>query len=167
MYKKIALILIVLTLSITAFGQKEMKKKKPDDKKAVLAVVDTLFDNMAARKPDAILALHTAEAQLVALVKGPNGKSRIQTIKAEQFSKNFATKGPELKELMYDHEIDIHGDLALVSGRYIFFVGGKILHCGVNAFQLVRTEKGWLIGGGSSTMDRNGCTDKEKAMKAK
>ena len=166
MYKKIALILFVLTLSISVFAQEEKKSKKMADKKAVLAVVDDLFANMAAHKPDAIVALHTPEAQLVGLVKGRDGKSRIQTFKAEQFSKNFAVKRAELKELMYDHKIDIHDDLALVSGRYVFFVGGKISHCGVNAFQLVRTEKGWLIGGAASTMDRTGCTEKEKAMKA-
>ncbi len=168
MYKKLVLAIFVLAISISAYGQKsEMKTKKIDDKKAVVAVVDKLFDNMAAHKPDAIVALHTADAQLVALIKQADGKSLIQTLKAEQFSKSFAVKNAEIKEVMYDHKVEIHDDLALVSGRYVFFVNDKISHCGANAFHLVRTEKGWLIGGASSTMDRNGCTDKEKAMKAK
>jgi hypothetical protein len=168
MYRKLALLLIILTVSVFAFGQdkKENKKEKTDDKKDVIAVVNKLFDKMAEHKPAEIVALHTPEAQLVALIRQPNGTSRIQTFKTEQFSKNFAVKRGEIEELMYGHQIQVHGDLALVSGRYVFFVNGKISHCGVNAFHLVRTADGWRIGGASSTIEPGGCTDKEKAMKA-
>ncbi len=167
MYKKLLVLLFVLTVSISAFAQKEKKEMKTDDKKDARAVVDKLFENMAAHKPEEIVALHTADAQLVAIIKQADGTSRIQTLKTEQFSNSFAVKKAELKELMYDHKIDIHGDLALVSGRYVFFVDEKISHCGVNAFHLVRTGEGWRIGGASSTIDKNGCTTKENAMKAK
>ena len=168
MYKKIALIFFILTLSITAFAQKkDMKKKAPDDKKAVLAVVDSLFDNMAAHKPDAIVALHLPDSQMVGLIKQPDGTSKVQSFKVEMFAKNFAVKRGELKEVMYDHKINVQGDLATVSGRYIFFVNDKISHCGVNAFHLARTSEGWRIGGAATTIEPQGCTDKEKAMKAK
>ena len=67
---------------------------------------------------------------------------------------------------MYAPEVKIFGDLALVFGRYVFFVDNKISHCGVNAFHLVRTDTGWLIAGASTTIEPQGCTEQEKAMKA-
>ena len=66
---------------------------------------------------------------------------------------------------MYDHKVAIDGDWAQVYGRYVFFVGDKISHCGINQFNLVRTDAGWKIANGASTMDPGACNEKEKAMK--
>ena len=42
----------------------------------------------------------------------------------------------------------IDGDLAVVSGRYTFYVGDKFSHCGKDVFNLLRTEAGWKIAHG-------------------
>jgi hypothetical protein len=158
--KKILITLIfTLLISISALAQ------KADDSKDVLAVVNKMFDMMAAHNPAEIVALHTNEAQLVAIMKNKEGKSVIRTFKATDFSKNFAEKKAEILEDMYAPKVEISGDFAQVWGRYVFFAGGKILHCGVNAFHLVRTDAGWKIAGASSTMEPQGCTEQEKAMK--
>lgn len=159
--KKLTIIFSIIAIgSISAFAQ------KADDSKDALAVVNKLFEMMAAHKPAEIVALHTAEAQLVAIMKNKEGKSVNRTIKAEDFSKNFAEKKAELLEDMYAPKVEISGDFAQVWGRYVFYVNGKISHCGVNAFHLVRTDAGWKIAGASSTMEPQGCTEREKAMKA-
>lgn len=159
--KKTALFFsIIVAFSVSAFAQ------KTDDEKAALAVVNKMFEMMAAHKPAEIVALHTAEAQLVMVNKNKEGKTVNRTFAAEAFSKNFAEKRAELREDMYAPKVEIHNDLALVWGRYVFFVNGKISHCGVNAFHLVRTDAGWRIAGASSSMEPQGCTEQEKAMKA-
>jgi hypothetical protein len=160
MKKILTAIIFTMVISLPAFAQKS------DDEKAALAVVNKMFEMMAAHKPAEIVALHTAEAQLVAVMKNKEGKSVSRTFAAEAFSKNFAEKRAELKEDMYAPKVEIHNDLALVWGRYVFFVNGKISHCGVNAFHLVRTDAGWRIAGASSSMEPQGCTEQEKAMKA-
>jgi hypothetical protein len=137
-----------------------------DDEKNALAVVNKMFAMMAAHNPAEIVALHTPEAQLVAIMKNREGKSVNRTFKAEEFSKNFAEKKAELLEDMYAPKVEIHGDFAQIWGRYVFFVNSKISHCGVNAFHLVRTDAGWRIAGASSTMEPQGCTEAEKARKA-
>ena len=159
--KKI-LFAVIFTLAIltAAFAQ------KPDDSKDALGVVNKMFDMMAAHKPAEIVALHTTEAQLVAISKNKEGKSVIRTIKAEDFSKFFAEKKAEILEDMYAPKVELTGDFAQISGRYVFFVNGKISHCGVNAFHLVRTDAGWHIAGSASTMEPQGCTEQEKTMKA-
>ena len=158
--KKPALIFsIIAVFSISAFAQ------KADDSKDALAVVNKMFAEMAAHNPAGIVALYTPEAQLAAAIKNKEGKSVIRSFAVEAFSKNFAEKKNELKEEMYAPETKIYGDLALVWGRYVFFVDGKISHCGVNAFHLVRTETGWKIANASTTIEPQGCTEQEKAMK--
>ncbi|MBC7901097.1 MAG: hypothetical protein H7070_13720 [Saprospiraceae bacterium] len=158
---KKVLILLALTVcaAIPAFAQ------KADDAKDSLAVVNKMFDEMANHNPAAIAAVYTTESQLVALMKNKEGKSVTKVFTGEAFSKNFAEKRGEIKEEMYAPEVKVYGDLSVIQGRYVFFVNGKISHCGVNAFHLVRTDAGWKIANASSTMEPQGCTEQEKAMK--
>jgi hypothetical protein len=159
--KKTALIFsIIALLTSSAFAQ------KVDDSKDALAVVNKLFAEMEAHNPPGIVALWTPEAILAAAIKNKEGKSIIRSFPVETFSKNFAEKKGEIKEDMYAPEVKIFGDLALVFGRYVFFIDAKISHCGVNAFHLVRTDAGWKIANASTTIEPQGCTEAEKAMKA-
>lgn len=150
--------LLTMMLGASAFGQ------KTDDKTAVLALVNKLFDEMAAANAAGILATGTADNQLVAVQKGRNGKTTISAINGEQFTKFFTTPGA-IKEIMYDPKVLVDGDWAMVWGRYVFYAGGKLSHCGINQFNMVRTEAGWKIANGASTIDPTACTDAEKAMK--
>lgn len=159
MKKIITAIILTLAFSALAFGQ------KTDDKTAAENVVNTMFAEMANHNPEAIKAVYLPEALLVALIKNKEGKTVTRFLSGETFSKGFAVKKSELKEDMYEMKTEIFGDLALVHGRYVFFVDKKISHCGVNAFHLVRTDAGWKIGGASSTIEPNGCTAKEKKRK--
>ncbi len=138
--------------------------QKGDDKTAVLGVVQALFDAMRAADAAAILSTGTSDNSLVAIQKGKDGKSKVSVISADGFTK-FFTKPNAVKEVMYDHKVAIDGDWAQVYGRYVFFVGDKISHCGINQFNLVRTDAGWKIANGASTMDPGACNEKEKAMK--
>lgn len=137
-----------------------------DDEKAALAVVNQLFAEMAAANPQGILAVHTPDSQLVALFKQKDGKSRIQSFSGDAFSKMFTDKTKILKEEMYAPKVEVNGDLAMVWGRYVFFAGGKLSHCGVNTFNLVRTDAGWKIANGASTIDPTACTAEEKKRTA-
>lgn len=136
-----------------------------DDKKAALAVIEKLFAEMAAANPEGILALHTPTSDLAAVFKQKDGKTRYQSINGEAFSKMFTDKTKVMKEEMYDPKVEIHGDWAMVWGRYVFFNGDKLSHCGINQFNLVRIDGEWKITNGASTIDPGDCTEKEQAMK--
>jgi hypothetical protein len=158
MKKFAGLMFVILSIASAAFAQ------KTDDEKNALAVVNKLWAEMAAANPAGIVALHNPGAQLVALIKTKEGKTVIRNMTTDDFSKNFADK-KSLLEDMYAPEVRVDGDLSLVWGRYVFFVEGKISHCGLNAFHLVRTDAGWKIGGIASTIDAGACTEAEKARK--
>lgn len=159
MKKIISLCAVLTALCVSTFAQNT-------DEKDALAVVNTMFAEMANYNPTAISALWMKDARLTAIIRGKEGKNRVVALTSDQFSKNFSEKKEAIKELMYAPETKVDGDLALVSGRYVFFVDGKISHCGINAFQIVRMEAGWKIAGASSTIDPTNCTTEEKAMTA-
>jgi len=136
-----------------------------DDTKAVRGVIDSLFAEMAASNPPAIVKLQMPESQIVAVARGKDGKNTVHYYSAEAFSKFFTKKDANIEEMMYAPKTAIDGDVAMYWGRYVFFVDGKISHCGLNTFHLVRTEGVWKIANAASTIDPTNCTKKEKAMK--
>ncbi len=159
MKKLLFITLIIAAMSLPLFGQ------KTDDKAAALAVVNQLFAEMAAANPAGIMAVHTPTSDLVAVFRQKDGKSRVQSINGDAFSKMFTDKTKVMKEEMYDPKIEVSGDWAMVWGRYVFFAGDKLSHCGINQFNLVRTAAGWKIANGASTIDPGDCSEKEKTMK--
>lgn len=158
MNRIITAIVFTLLISISVSAQ------KADDSKDALAVINTMFTEMANYNPAAIAALYTKDSNLTAVIKTKAGKTVIEAFTGEAFSKNFAEKKGEIKENMYAPEVKVYGDLALVYGRYVFSVNKNISHCGVNAFHLVRTETGWKIANASSTIDPTSCTAEEKKL---
>ena len=152
-------LLFLLSISTTGFAQ------KADDAKDAWGVIEKMFTDMANHNPPAIADLYLKDSNLTAVIRTKDGKNVIRSFTGEAFSKNFAEKRGELKEDMYAPETKVYGDLAMVYGRYVFFVDGKISHCGVNAFHLVRTDAGWRIANASSTIDPAGCTEEEKKRK--
>lgn len=134
------------------------------ENKDALATVDRLFQLMAAHNPPEIVSLHTPESQLTALIKGRDGKAQIENLTREAFSKFFEKKTAEIAENMYEIKVKVTGDLATVDGRYGFIVNNKLQHCGMNSFHLMRTADGWKLGNSISTIEPDGCTEKEKAM---
>lgn len=159
MKQAFTLILITIFTAAITFGQ------TGDDKTAAIGVVNQLFTEMAAANPPGILALHTPTSDLAAVFKQKDGKSRFQSINGEAFSKMFTDKTKVMKEEMYDPKVEVSGDWAMVWGRYVFFVGDKLTHCGINQFNLVRMDGTWKITNGASTIDPGDCSEKEKAMK--
>jgi hypothetical protein len=149
---------LILAVSLSVFAQTQ-------DEKDTLSVINKMFAEMANHNPPAIAELFTKEANLAAIIRTKEGKSVVRNFTGEAFSKNFAEKRGEIKEDMYAPKVEIDGDLASIWGRYVFFVDGKISHCGVNAFHLVKTDAGWLIANASSTIDSTACTEAEKARK--
>lgn len=149
---KVLFTLIFLLSSLTVFAQ----NTGTEDADSASAIPDRLFAAMQAKNADAIRTLFTSEGQLVAIDKPRDGKgvSKTRFFTADAFAKMISeAKGADFIEKMPNKKVEIAGDLAVVSGRYTFHVGEKFSHCGMNTFNLVRTENGWLIANGASTLE--------------
>lgn len=156
---------IFLAIAVLVFATVCASAQKAEER-AAIGVVENLFAEMANHNPAAIAALWTKDSNLTALVTGKDGKKRVVAFSGEVFSRNFAEKKNEIRELMYAPDAEVDGDLAVVYGRYVFFVDAKVSHCGLNSFNLVRSDGVWKIANAVSSIDPNGCTAKEKKMKA-
>ena len=156
---------LLIVVAFLWLGAAQVSAQHGEDAKAAVGVVNQLFTEMAAANPAGIVALHTPTSDLAAVFKQRDGKTRYQSINGEAFSKMFTDKTKVMREEMYDPKVEVHGDWAMVWGRYVFFEGDKLSHCGINQFNLIRIEGTWKIATGASTIDRHDCTDKEKAMK--
>lgn len=110
----------------------------------VLAVVTRMFDGMRAQDTAMIrstlfndvrlLTTGTREGKPVARVEGMDG-----------FIQSIAKATGKLDEKIMSPEVRIEDNLATVWVRYEFYFNEKYSHCGVDAFQLVKTDAGWKI----------------------
>lgn len=132
-------------------------RPKADDAKDAAEVPDKLFTAMKEKNAEAIRGLFVDGGQLVAIDKPRSGQglSKTRVFKGEAFAKAISESKDDYIEKMPDKKVDVNGDFAVVYGRYTFYVGEKLSHCGINSFHLVRTETGWKIANGASTLEFN------------
>ena len=71
---------------------------------------------------------------------------------AEYFARLRQSKETH-RERIWDPDVRVHGSIATVWAPYDFWTDGKFSHCGVDAFDLIKTSDGWKISGGAFTME--------------
>lgn len=105
----------------------------------VLAVVTTLFDGMREKDETKLRSVFHADARL------HNAGSPDQATPIEGFLQSVLSSPGTLDEVTFDEEVLVDGDLAVAWTPYNLFVDGGFIHCGVDAFTMVRTAEGWKI----------------------
>jgi hypothetical protein len=50
-----------------------------------------------------------------------------------------------------------HGPIAVLWAEYDFHLNGKLTHCGVDSFNLLKTTEGWKMAAISDTREVSGC----------
>jgi hypothetical protein len=144
----VSLALFVLPLSAVRAPQ--------SDRDAVVAAVQGFFDSMAARAPEAAKRFVLLEGRFV-IVSTQDGKTTVRTRSFQDWVDGLATGKGKLLERMWNPEVRVHGALATVWTPYDFHIDGKFSHCGVDAFELVKTVDGWKITGAAYTVERTNC----------
>jgi hypothetical protein len=112
----------------------------------VLAPVQRLFDALAAKSPQAVLAEVRPDGRATAVVEKSDGTRTISTNDWPSFAQRLATPGPRLAErLTGTPAVEIDGDIAMVWSGYVFTVDGKTSHCGTDHIDLIREGARWKI----------------------
>lgn len=143
-------------IAITLFAAFHSFAQLPDDKTDAIDTVNRLFSGMRTKNADQIRSVFAPNVHFLAIQKPRDGKgiSRTSVDTGESFVKLITeSKSGEYLEKMISPEAVIDGDLAVVSGRYTFYVGDKFSHCGKDVFNLVRTDSGWKIVQGAFTLE--------------
>ncbi len=148
--RRIALLVVVLALARSAPLMAQSAEAE------VLQVVDRLFDGMRAADSAAVRSVLHPRARLVS-TGSRDGSPEIQIIPIARFIDAVGGAQDKWDELIWDPEVRIDDNLATVWTQYDFHIADTFSHCGVDAFQLVRTTEGWRIISIVDTRRNEGC----------
>ncbi len=128
------------------------------DEEQIRFIVQELFDAMHAADSFRVKGLFAPEARLLSTSFDQNNKPVISEVAIPAFITNIgkSQKGL-LNEVIFNTEVKIEDNLATVWTDYNFYVGDKLNHCGVDAFQLFKGNDGWQIIHVSDTRKKDGC----------
>ncbi len=113
---------------------------------------------MRAADGPALLATFHPAARLMSAARTREGHWVVREDTIAAFARQIGTPHPEVyDERLSNVEVRVDGPLATVWAPYHFYVGAQFSHCGVNSFQLVRTDDGWRILQITDTRRRAGC----------
>ncbi|HEX4849906.1 MAG TPA: nuclear transport factor 2 family protein [Puia sp.] len=113
---------------------------------AIKQTINTMLDAM--RKGDSTLlrSVLAKDANLQSVAADKMGKVSLSTKSANDLVTNIGTPHTDVyDERIVFGDIKIDGPLASVRTPYKFYLGKTFSHCGVNFFQLVKTQEGWKI----------------------
>lgn len=116
------------------------------DSLAVRNVIEQLFIGMKNSDSTAVKSCFHTDARLCTTGEDRTGKPfmRVESIAGFVQTIGKTPKGV-LDERLQSMTVMIDQHLATVWTPYQFYANGTFSHCGVNAFQCVRTDAGWKI----------------------
>lgn len=123
----------------------------------VLAPVNALFAAITTRDAKAIEPLLLPGGAAITVAETPDGTRSITRTAWPQFLTRFTPGAQRLEERMRAPAIEIDGDIAMVWGDYTFLIDGKVHHCGVDHFDMVRENGTWKIANVTWTSRTTGC----------
>jgi hypothetical protein len=128
-----------------------------EDRDAILATVQQFFDALA--ESDTVLGRTAVllEGQYFRLREVGDSLDLGRTTHRD-FLRNLAVGGNDFLERMWEPTVLQHGRMAVVWTPYDFHRGREFSHCGVDVFNLIRTDAGWKIAGIMYTVEPTGCT---------
>lgn len=147
---------VAALLAPAAAASAQASAPVPDERDAVLAVVQRLWDGMRTRDTALVRSVFDSTALLTRVVNR-EGVSRVQVLPISGFIEALGRSTETWDERMFAPEVRIDGSLATVWTEYEFHLGTKFSHCGVDAFQLLKTSAGWKVVALSDTARREGC----------
>ena len=118
----------------------------------VLKVVQAFFDTMTARDVEGARKVLQPQGRFHA-TRMRDGKPDIRAFSNEEYLADLAAAKTRMQERIWNPEVRINGTIASVWAPYDFWIDGKFSHCGIDAFDLIKTEEGWKLAGGVYTLE--------------
>jgi hypothetical protein len=112
---------------------------------AVLAPINGIFSAIAQRDGQAALPHVRAEGRATATGTRPDGTPVVNSRSWADFAAALKPGAERFEERMPSPAIEVDGDIAMAWGDYVFLIDGKVAHCGVNHFDLVRENGAWKV----------------------
>ena len=122
------------------------------ERDAVLTVVQAFFDTMTAKDVEGARKVLMPQGRFHAMdMRKPKIDPR--SFSNEEYFAQLQAMKEVARERIWNPEARVHGLIATVWAPYDFWRDGKFSHCGIDAFDLIKTGEGWKIAGGSYTLE--------------
>ena len=152
MMKNSLLVLVLYALSgITAAFADDA-----DERAAVVQMVQKFFDAMAERDAEKLRAMLTADGVLYGYRETPDGLDIIRPTH-QSFVDGIGERESKPIERFWDPQVLLHDRMAVVWAPYDFYDDGEFSHCGIDNFNLLKTDRGWKITGIVFSMETDDC----------
>jgi hypothetical protein len=142
-----ALLMLLLTAAAEPAAQSSSAERD-----AVLQAVQAFFDTMTARDVDGARQVLQPQGRFHAM-RMRDGKPDVRAFSNEEYFADLQASKQKMQERIWNPEIRINGLIATMWAPYDFWIDGKYSHCGIDAFDLIKTEDGWKIAGGVYTVE--------------
>ncbi len=117
------------------------------------AIAQKLFDAMKAHDSTAASALFLPGATLSSV--DDSGKASV--IPFEKFAEHIGASKSAWLERISNPKVLQQGPISVVWAEYDFYLNGKLSHCGIDSFSLLKTQGGWKIAAISDTRKTSNC----------
>jgi hypothetical protein len=114
------------------------------DEQSILAPVNRLLASIASGDKQALLAEVRPEGGATAAFDLPD-RHEVSRESWAEFSTSIGGGPNVISERLVDPAVEIDGDIAMVWSSYVFTTNGRVQHCGVDHFDLVRESGVWKV----------------------
>ena len=122
------------------------------EREAVMRTMQAFFDTMTARDVDGARQILQPQGRFHAMSM-KDGKPDVRAFANEEYFAQLQASKQKMQERIWNPDVRINGLIANVTAPYDFWIDGKFSHCGVDGFDLIKTEDGWKIAGGVYTVE--------------
>ena len=141
-------------LATCAFSAAAQAPRTPRD--SVIAAVNEFFRAMTTRDTAATNRVQFADGVSYA-VRAQGDSFVISRRGNDGWTRQLATMRDTLVERMWQPVVQVHGPIAMVWAPYDIHRNRQFVHCGVDAFTLIRSSSGWKIAAVAYTAEPTGC----------
>lgn len=145
---RFALIPVIVLISVAGANAQPQDAEKA----AVLETVQAFFDTMTAGDVEGARRILQPQGRFHAM-RMRDGKPDVRTFTNEEYFAQLQASKQKMRERMWSPDVRIRGLIATVWTPYDFWIDGKFSHCGIDAFDLIKTEEGWKLAGGVYTLE--------------
>jgi hypothetical protein len=143
----------ILMMLVAFFAATGAQAQSPNSERdAVLKTVQAFFDTMTARDVEAARKVLQPQGRFHAM-RMRDGKPDVRAFANEEYFADLQASRQKMQERIWNPDVRVHGLIASVRAPYDFWIDGKLSHCGVDQFDLIKTEEGWKIAGGVYTVE--------------
>ncbi|MCB0641597.1 MAG: DUF4440 domain-containing protein [Phaeodactylibacter sp.] len=133
---------------------------------AVYAQIVQLFDGMREGDSTKVHAVFHSDVLLLTTFLNRAGEPVLHEGSLQGFLEAVGSPHDEIwDERIWETAIQVDGPLAQAWTNYAFYLGDTFSHCGVDAFQLVKTAEGWKIIQLADTRRKTDCRPAEELIR--